>query len=149
LSGQLLVGLINGSFYAILSLGLSIIFGLLGIVNLTQGAFYMVGAFFAWMLLQWLGVGYWGALILAPLGVAAIGMILELLLIRLRAAAHIRPSADHPGLFRLHLRHRGTALPDPGRTARRLQPRLHVLAEVPRVGGRGRARPVLCDLVFD
>jgi branched-subunit amino acid ABC-type transport system permease component len=73
LSGQLLVGLINGSFYAILSLGLSIIFGLLGIVNLTQGAFYMVGAFFAWMLLQWLGVGYWGALILAPLGVAAIG----------------------------------------------------------------------------
>lgn len=82
LSGQLLVGLINGSFYAILSLGLSIIFGLLGIVNLTQGAFYMVGAFFAWMLLQWLGVGYWGALILAPLGVAAIGMILELLLIR-------------------------------------------------------------------
>jgi len=67
LSGQLLVGLINGSFYAILSLGLSIIFGLLGIVNLTQGAFYMVGAFFAWMLLQWLGVGYWGALILAPL----------------------------------------------------------------------------------
>ena len=82
LSGQLLVGLINGSFYAVLSLGLSIIFGLLGIVNLTQGAFYMVGAFFAWMLLQWLGVGYWGAFILAPLGVAAIGIILELLLIR-------------------------------------------------------------------
>ena len=82
LSGQLLVGLINGSFYAILSLGLAIIFGLLGIVNLTQGAFYMVGAFVAWMLLQWLGVGYWGALILAPLGVAAIGVALELLLIR-------------------------------------------------------------------
>ena len=60
LSGQLLVGLINGSFYAVLSLGLSIIFGLLGIVNLTQGAFYMVGAFFAWMLLQLLGIGYWG-----------------------------------------------------------------------------------------
>jgi branched-chain amino acid transport system permease protein len=82
LSGQLLVGLINGSFYAVLSLGLSIIFGLLGIVNLTQGAFYMVGAFLAWMLLQVLGVGYWGALILAPIGVAGIGMIMELLLIR-------------------------------------------------------------------
>src|SRR5947208_756320 len=82
LSGQLLVGLINGSFYAILSLGLSIIFGLLGIVNLTQGAFYMVGAFFAWMLLQAFGIGYWGALILAPLGVAAVGVILELVLIR-------------------------------------------------------------------
>ena len=80
--GQLLVGLINGCFYAILSLGLSIIFGLLGIVNLTQGAFYMVGAFFAWMLLYMLGIGYWGALILAPLGVAVIGMILEFLLIR-------------------------------------------------------------------
>jgi branched-chain amino acid transport system permease protein len=82
LSGQLLVGLINGSFYAVLSLGLSIIFGLLGIVNLTQGAFYMVGAFFAWMLLQLLGIGYWGALILAPIGVAGIGVIAELLLIR-------------------------------------------------------------------
>jgi branched-chain amino acid transport system permease protein len=82
LSGQLLVGLINGSFYAVLSLGLSIIFGLLGIVNLTQGAFYMVGAFLAWMLLQLLGIGYWGALIVAPIGVAGIGIILELLLIR-------------------------------------------------------------------
>jgi branched-chain amino acid transport system permease protein len=82
LLGQLLVGLINGSFYAILSLGLSIIFGLLGIVNLTHGAFYMVGAFFAWLLLQSLGIGYWGALILAPIGVAAIGIVLELLLIR-------------------------------------------------------------------
>jgi branched-chain amino acid transport system permease protein len=80
--GQLLVGLINGSFYAILSLGLSIIFGLLGIVNLTQGAFYMVGAFFAWMLLQYAGIGYWAALIVAPLGVAVLGMAIEVLLIR-------------------------------------------------------------------
>jgi branched-chain amino acid transport system permease protein len=82
LMGQLLVGLINGSFYAILSLGLSIIFGLLGIVNLTQGAFYMVGAFFAWMLLQYAGIGYWAALIVAPLGVAVLGMAIEVLLIR-------------------------------------------------------------------
>ena len=82
LTGQLLVGLINGSFYAILSLGLSIIFGLLGIVNLTQGAFYMVGAFFAWMLLQYAGIGYWAALVVAPLGVALFGMVIEVLLIR-------------------------------------------------------------------
>ena len=82
LTGQLLVGLINGSFYAILSLGLSIIFGLLGIVNLTHGAFYMVGAFFAWMLLQYAGIGYWAALVVAPLGVALLGMVIEVLLIR-------------------------------------------------------------------
>ncbi len=66
LYGQLLVGLINGSFYALLSLGLAIIFGLLGIVNIAQGALYMAGAFFAWMLLRWLGVGYWPALVLSP-----------------------------------------------------------------------------------
>jgi branched-chain amino acid transport system permease protein len=77
LYGQLLVGLINGSFYALLSLGLAIIFGLLGIVNVAQGALYMAGAFFSWMFLQWLGVGYWPALILSPLAVAALGVILE------------------------------------------------------------------------
>src|SRR5262245_58638378 len=65
--GQLLVGLINGSFYALLALGLSIIFGLIGIVNIAQGAFYMAGAYFSWMLLYVLNVGYWPALILAPL----------------------------------------------------------------------------------
>ena len=75
--GQLLVGLINGSFYALLSLGLAIIFGLLGIVNIAQGAFYMAGAFFSWMLLQWLGIGYWPALILSPLAVAILGIALE------------------------------------------------------------------------
>ena len=58
LFAQLLVGLINGSFYAMLSLGLAIIFGLLGIVNAAQGAFYMLGAFFAWMLMQYVGVGF-------------------------------------------------------------------------------------------
>ncbi len=77
LYGQLLVGLINGSFYALLSLGLAIIFGLLGIVNVAQGALYMAGAFFSWMLLRWLGVGYWPALVLAPLAVAAFGIVLE------------------------------------------------------------------------
>jgi branched-chain amino acid transport system permease protein len=82
LFGQLLVGLINGCFYATLSLGLAIIFGLLGIVNLAQGAFYMLGAFVAWMLLQWLGIGYWGALILSPLIVAAFAAAVEQVLIR-------------------------------------------------------------------
>ena len=81
LFGQLLIGLINGCFYATLSLGLAIIFGLLGIVNIAQGAFYMLGAFAAWMLLQWVGIGYWGALVLAPLIVAALGVILERTLI--------------------------------------------------------------------
>ncbi|HEX4111008.1 MAG TPA: branched-chain amino acid ABC transporter permease [Stellaceae bacterium] len=82
LFGQVLLGLINGSFYAMLSLGLAIIFGLLGIVNAAQGAFYMLGAFFAWMLLQYLGIGYWPSLILAPLGVAIVGIVLERTIIR-------------------------------------------------------------------
>ncbi len=75
LSGQLLVGLINGSFYALLSLGLAIIFGLLDVVNFAHGAQYMLGAFAAWMALQYLGINYWSALILVPLalGVLAIG----------------------------------------------------------------------------
>jgi branched-chain amino acid transport system permease protein len=77
LYGQVLVGLINGSFYALLSLGLAIIFGLLGIVNIAQGALYMAGAFFSWMFLGWLGVGYWPALVLSPLVVAVLGVVLE------------------------------------------------------------------------
>ena len=66
LFGQLLLGLINGSFYAMLSLGLAVIFGLLDIINFAHGAQYMIGAFVAWMLLQYLGIGYWAALVLAP-----------------------------------------------------------------------------------
>ena len=81
LFGQLLLGLINGSFYAILSLGLAIIFGLLNIINFTHGAQYMLGAFVAWMLLTYLGVNYWGALLLAPVIVGFTGVILERLLI--------------------------------------------------------------------
>jgi len=81
LFGQLLLGLINGSFYAILSLGLAIIFGLLNIINFTHGAQYMMGAFVAWMLLNYLGVPYWGALVAAPILVGAIGILLERLLI--------------------------------------------------------------------
>ncbi|KWT74696.1 MULTISPECIES: ABC transporter permease [unclassified Variovorax] len=82
LFGQLLLGLINGSFYAMMSLGLAIIFGLLNVVNFTHGAQYMMGAFTAWMLLQWLGIGYGAALVLAPLVVGLSGIVLERLFVR-------------------------------------------------------------------
>lgn len=77
LMGQLLLGLINGSFYAVLSLGLAVIFGLLNIINFSHGAQYMMGAFVAWMLLTYLGIGYWWALIIVPLVVGATGLVLE------------------------------------------------------------------------
>lgn len=81
LFGQLLLGLINGAFYALLSLGLAVIFGLLNIINFAHGALFMMGAFVAWMLLNYTGIGYWPALILAPLIVGAFGMVLEKLFI--------------------------------------------------------------------
>ncbi|HEV7345034.1 MAG TPA: branched-chain amino acid ABC transporter permease [Devosia sp.] len=81
LFGQLLLGLINGSFYALLSLGLAVIFGLLNIINFAHGAQYMMGAFVAWMLLTYLGVNYWWSLLLVPLVVGATGIVLERLMI--------------------------------------------------------------------
>jgi branched-chain amino acid transport system permease protein len=77
LFGQLLLGLINGSFYAILSLGLAVIFGLLNIINVAHGAQYMMGAFVAWMLLSYAGLNYWVALLAAPLVVGLFGIILD------------------------------------------------------------------------
>ncbi|MBS7790404.1 branched-chain amino acid ABC transporter permease [Roseococcus sp. SDR] len=77
LFGQLLLGLINGAFYALLSLGLAVIFGMLNVINFTHGAQFMMGAFVAWMLLNYLGIGYWGALLIAPLIVGLTGVILE------------------------------------------------------------------------
>jgi branched-chain amino acid transport system permease protein len=77
LSAQLLVGLINGSFYALLSLGLAVIFGMLNIINFAHGAVYMMGAFAAYFLLNIAGIGYWPALILAPLAVGLFGMVME------------------------------------------------------------------------
>lgn len=77
LFGQLLIGLINGSFYALLSLGLAVIFGLLNIINFTHGAQYMLGAFCAYLLLEWLGLGYWWSLILAPIIVGITGVVIE------------------------------------------------------------------------
>jgi branched-chain amino acid transport system permease protein len=81
LFGQLLIGLINGSFYALLSLGLAVIFGLLNIINFTHGAQYMLGAFVAYFLLNKTGLGYWWALLLVPVAVGATGMIIERLMI--------------------------------------------------------------------
>jgi branched-chain amino acid transport system permease protein len=90
LAGQVLVGLINGSFYALLSLGMAIIFGLLNVINFAHGAFYMMGAFVAWMLLQYAGIPYWAALVIAPLVVALIGMAVErTMLSRLYTIDHI------------------------------------------------------------
>jgi len=74
---QIVLGLVNGAFYALLSLGLAIIFGMLNVINFSHGAQFMMGAFVAWMLLNWLGIGYWGALILAPLIVGAVGVAIE------------------------------------------------------------------------
>ena len=80
--GQLLLGLVNGAFYAMLSLGLAVIFGLLGIVNFAHGALYMLGAFAAWIMLDKFGINYWASLILAPLVVGALGVVIERLLLK-------------------------------------------------------------------
>jgi branched-chain amino acid transport system permease protein len=80
--GQLMLGLVNGSFYALLSLGLAVIFGLMGVVNFAHGAFYALGAFAALLGLQRFGVNYWAALVLAPLMVGLFGIVLERLLLR-------------------------------------------------------------------
>ncbi len=82
LFGQLLLGLINGSFYALLSLGLAVIFGLLNVINFAHGAQYMLGAFAAWALTNYLGLNYWWALLIAPIAVGLTGMVLERRLLR-------------------------------------------------------------------
>ena len=90
LFGQLLLGLINGSFYALLSLGLAVIFGMLNVINFTHGAQYMLGAFTAFFLLQYLGLGYWWAIVIAPIVVGIIGMVIErLFLQRLQNLDHL------------------------------------------------------------
>ena len=82
LLGQLLLGLVNGSFYAMLSLGLAVIFGLLNVINFAHGALYMMGAFFAWMGLQYFGINYWVMLGLAPLLVGLFGIVIEKTMLR-------------------------------------------------------------------
>ncbi len=80
--GQLLIGLINGSFYALLSLGLAVIFGLLNIINFAHGAFYMMGAFGAYLLLNRLGLNYWWALLLSPVMIGTLGVVIERTLLK-------------------------------------------------------------------
>ena len=80
--GQLLLGLVNGSFYAMLSLGLAVIFGLLNVINFAHGALYMMGAFLAWMGLQYFGMSYWAMLLLAPLLIAVFGIVIERTMLR-------------------------------------------------------------------
>src|SRR5450432_605752 len=80
--GQLLLGLVNGSFYAMLSLGLAVIFGLLGIVNFAHGALYMIGAYVAFVALDRFGINYWFALVIAPIVVGALGIVIERTLLR-------------------------------------------------------------------
>ena len=80
--GQLLLGLVNGSFYAMLSLGLAVIFGLLNVINFAHGALYMMGAFLAWMGLEYFGINYWFMLIAAPLIVAVFGVVIERTMLR-------------------------------------------------------------------
>jgi len=80
--GQLMLGLVNGSFYAMLSLGLAVIFGLLGIVNFAHGALYMIGAYVAWIGMEKFGINYWASLLLAPLVVGAIGVAIERTLLK-------------------------------------------------------------------
>lgn len=82
LFGQVMLGLINGAFYAMLSLGLAVIFGLLRIINFAHGAVYMMGAFVAWFLLQYFGIGYWWALLVAPVVVGIFGMAIERTMLR-------------------------------------------------------------------
>jgi branched-chain amino acid transport system permease protein len=82
LFGQLLIGLINGSFYAVLSLGLAVIFGMLNIINFAHGAQYMMGAFCAFFLLQYFGLDYWAALVIAPVVVGFTGIVVERLFLR-------------------------------------------------------------------
>src|SRR5262245_3010215 len=77
LYGQLVLGLVNGSFYAVLSLGLAVIFGMLGIVNFTHGAMFMMGAYVAWLSLEYLGLGFWWSLLVAPLVVGGFGIAIE------------------------------------------------------------------------
>lgn len=80
--GQLMLGLVNGSFYAMLSLGLAVIFGMLNIINFAHGALYMAGAMLAWMGLNYFGIGYWWSLLLAPLGVGLFGIVIERSMLR-------------------------------------------------------------------
>ena len=157
LFGQLLIGLINGSFYAMLSLGLAVIFGLLNIINFTHGAQYMMGAFAAWFLLQYAGLGYWWALLIAPVVVGLIGIALErTMLKRLYQLDHLYGllltfglALVIQGLFRNQFGSSGLPYRIPAELAGGAEPRVHDAAELPGVGDRLLPRGVSRDLVGD
>src|ERR1700731_3787257 len=155
LFGQLLLGLINGSLYALLSLGLAVIFGMLKIINFTHGAQYMMGAFTAYLLLQYLGINYWAALVIVPIVIGLLGILIERLFLQ-----HVR-KLDHlygliltfglaliiEGLFRNYYGSSGPPHqgPEALRGGRKL--RLHVFAELSRLGDRFLAGDLSGDVV--
>jgi branched-subunit amino acid ABC-type transport system permease component len=157
LGSQLLVGLINGSFYAILSLGLAIIFGLLNIINFAHGAQYMMGAFVAWIALTRFGVNYWVSLIAAPLIVGAVGVLIErLMLRRLYKLDHLYGllltfglALIIEGIFRDQFGISGESYEVPEAAVRRRQSRLHVPAHLSRLGDHRLADRLLRHLVHD
>ena len=154
---QLLLGLVNGSFYAMLSLGLAVIFGLLNVINFAHGALYMMGAFFAWMGLTYFGLNYWLMLLLSPLLVGAIGIVIERTMLRwlykldhlygLLLTFGITLLAE--GMFPFILRRIRPVVSGAGCAGRRHRPGFHVPAELPRLGGAGFADRLFRDLVRD
>jgi branched-chain amino acid transport system permease protein len=144
LFGQLMLGLVNGSFYAVLSLGLAVIFGMLNIINFAHGALYMMGAMLTWIGLEYLGIGYWWMLVLAPLCVGLIGIAIERLMLQwLYKLDHLYGllltfglALMIEGLFRDLYGVAGQPYSIPEELSRGLQPRLHVPAEVSGLGGR-------------
>ena len=154
LSGQLLIGIINGAFYALLSLGLAVIFGLLKIINFAHGAMYMLGAMTTVLMFDYLGVNYWVALLLAPLLVGAFGVAIEYFLLRRIAGQdHIYSllltfgvaliiSGELVRGFRASLSHAG-------HVQGWRKPRLHVHAVLPGLGHRSGTGRLLCNLVRD
>ncbi len=144
--GQMMLGLVNGSFYALLSLGLAVIFGLLGVVNFAHGAFYMLGAFAAYIGLASFGINYWWALLLAPLAVGLLGIVMERLL--LRHLYQVEPvygllltfgiALIAEGVMRSQFGASGKSYPVPLAAARRTQSRIHGAAGV---SGLGHCRP--------
>ena len=153
--GQLMLGLVNGSFYALLSLGLAVIFGLLGVVNFAHGAFYMLGAFAAYIGLQAFGVNYWWALLLAPLAVGLLGILIERLFLRhlyqldplVWAAPDVRHRADRRGNHARPVRRFRQFLPGAGIIAGRVRLGVHGAAHLSGLGGPGFAHGVRHDLV--
>jgi branched-chain amino acid transport system permease protein len=154
---QLTLGLVNGSFYAMLSLGLAVIFGLLGIVNFAHGALYMLGAYVAFIGMDKLGINYWAALIVAPIVIGALGVVDRAAVPApplqdrpdLRPAAHLRPGADRRRGAALLLRRLRPELRQAGAAERLDRPRLHGPADLPRLGRRRLARGLPRHLVPD